>query len=200
MKRCFKEALLHRRSHYALGSEVLVDCKEIQRMVEFALMHVPSAFNSQSSRIVLLLGDAHHRLWEIVKEVLGTMLSGETYLKTERKINHSFSSGYGTLLFYEDRSVVEGFQNSYPLYSEQFPGWSLQTSAMHQLTLWCLLEDAGLGASLQHYNPLIDARVRMEWDLPVTWDLVAQMPFGYPLSMPEAKTHEPMAERMRVYE
>ena len=63
-----------------------------------------------------------------------------------------------------------------------------------------MLEDAGLGASLQHYNPLIDARVRMEWDLPVTWELVAQMPFGYPLSMPEAKTHEPMAERMRVYE
>ena len=40
-----------------------------------------------------------------------------------------------------------------------------------------MLEDAGMGASLQHYNPLSDDEVRKAWNLPGDWKLVAQMPF-----------------------
>lgn len=200
MNRSFKEALLHRRSYYALGSERLVDKSDIEEMVEFVLMHVPSAFNSQSSRIVLLLEKAHHRFWQIVKDTLQAQISADVFVKTEKKINRSFASGYGTLLFFEDRSVVQMMEQKFPLYAPNFFQWSQQTSAMHQLALWCMLEDRGLGASLQHYNPLVDETVRQEWELPSTWELVAQMPFGYPLTMPSVKSHEPVAERMRVFE
>lgn len=200
MNRSFKEALQHRRSYYALGSERLVARTEIEEMVRFVLMHVPSAFNSQSSRIVLLMGKAHRRFWQIVKDTLQARISAELFVKTEKKINQSFASGYGTLLFFEDSGVVNNLQQRFSLYSDYFPSWSQQTSAMHQLSMWCLLEDCGLGASLQHYNPLIDEAVRQEWDLPFTWDLVAQMPFGYPLTLPATKSHEPVSERMRVYE
>ena len=200
MNRSFKEALKHRRSYYALGSERIVERNEIEEMVEFVLMHVPSAFNSQSSRIVLLMGKAHRRFWQIVKDTLQTQISAESFQKTEKKINQSFASGYGTLLFWEDCRVVNNLQQRFSLYSDYFPSWSQQTSAMHQLALWCLLEDRGLGASLQHYNPLVDEAVRQEWDLPATWELVAQMPFGYPLTLPATKSHEPVVDRMRVYE
>ena len=200
MNRCFKEALQHRRCYYALGSERLVGRTDVEEMVTFALMHVPSAFNSQSSRIVLLMGNAHRRFWQIVKDTLQAQIPAEVFVKTEKKINQSFASGYGTLLFFEDRQVVEVMERKFPLYTSYFSKWSQQTSAMHQLALWCMLEDRGLGASLQHYNPLVDEAVRQEWQLPATWDLVAQMPFGYPLTMPVAKSHEPVMERMRVFE
>lgn len=200
MKRTFKEALEHRRSHYMLGSEMMAGRKEIEEMVSFALMHVPSAFNSQSSRIVLLMGNAHRRLWQIVKDTLQAQLPAATYTKSEKKINDCFAAGYGTLLFWEDTAVVERLQRESPLYADSFPQWSQHTSAMHQLVLWCMLEDVGLGASLQHYNPLIDSQVRKEWQLPASWQMVAQMPFGYPLSVPEMKKHEPLANRMLVFD
>ena len=200
MNRSFKEALQHRRSYYALGSERLVERGDIEEMVEFALMHVPSAFNSQSSRVVLLMDKAHRRFWQIVKDILQMKISADQFSKTEKKINQSFASGYGTLLFFEDRSVVQTMERKFPLYASSFLNWSQQTSAMHQLALWCMLEDRGLGASLQHYNPLVDDAVRQEWNLPEQWDLVAQMPFGYPLTMPMAKKIDSVVERMRVFE
>lgn len=200
MKRSFKESLEHRRSYYSLGSERLVSHKEIEEMVVFALTYVPSAFNSQSSRIVLLLEKAHRRFWGIVKKTLQVQLPEDAYMKSEKKINHSFASGYGTLLFFEDHLVLEQFETKFSLYADKMPLWSQQTSAMHQLALWCMLEDMGLGASLQHYNPLIDEAVWTEWDLPRTWELVAQMPFGYPLTVPSLKTQAPPTERMRIFE
>ena len=54
-------------------------------------------------------------------------------------------------------------------------------------------------ASLQHYNPLIDEAVAKEWQLPETWELIAQMPFGAPLQEPGAKEFNPIEERVRIF-
>ena len=51
---------------------------------------------------------------------------------------------------------------------------------MHQFAIWTMLEDMGLGASLQHYNPLIDDEVRRTWNLPGDWMMIAQMPLVHP--------------------
>ena len=40
------------------------------------------------------------------------------------------------------------------------------------------LAQEGIGASLQHYNPLIDNDVAAAWGIPANWKLRAQMPFG----------------------
>lgn len=198
-KRDFKEALAHRRSYYAIGNGSSVLDKEIEDALVFALMNVPSAFNSQSTRLVLLLGEQHRKLWDIVKETLRKMVSEEQFLQTEQKIDKSFASGYGTILYFEDEEVVKGLQKSFPTYADKFPQWSEHTSAMHQLALWVVLEDMGFGASLQHYNPLIDAEVKKIWNLPVNWRLIAQMPFGMPLAVPGDKEHQPVVERMKVF-
>lgn len=89
-------------------------------------------------------------------------------------------------------------RESFPTYKDNFPIWAEQTDAMHQLAVWTMLEDAGMGASLQHYNPLIDDEVRKVWNLSDDWKLIAQMPFGVPVAQPGFK--EVMSLDERVFE
>jgi len=96
-------------------------------------------------------------------------------------------------------TVVRKLQEQFPTYADNFPIWSEHTSAMHQLAVWTMLEDAGFGASLQHYNPLIDKEVREQWDLPAAWRLIAQMPFGTPGGEPQEKSFKPWEERIRIF-
>ena len=128
MKRTFEEALANRRSYYRLGNDRPVTDEEIIRIIHEAVKHVPSAYNSQSTRIVLLLGDEHRRLWDIVKSILKMMLPEEIYAQTEKKIERSFANGHGTVLFFEDTSVVNKFEEAYPLYRQNFKTWSQHTS------------------------------------------------------------------------
>lgn len=199
MERNLKEALKHRRSYYAISNKSLISDEEIEDIVKLAVKHIPSAFNSQSARLVLLLGEQHRKFWEIVKDTLRKIVSAEAFKATEKKVNNSFEAGYGTVLFFEDLSIVEGLQKAFPLYHEKFPIWSQHTSAMHQLAVWTMLEDAGFGASLQHYNPLVDEAVTAEWGIPENWELVAQMPFGVPIQEPGTKEFKPIEERVRIF-
>lgn len=194
-----KEAIKNRRSYYSITGRSPVPDKQIEDILELALMYVPSAFNSQSTRAVLLLGDHHKKLWEITKSILKEKLSPETFTATETKIDKQFASGYGTVLFFEDLDTIEELQRKHPSYKDSFPKWAHQTSAMHQFAVWTLLEDAGFGASLQHYNPLIDEEVRKTWNLPEHWELIAEMPFGLPAARPGEKENRPLEEKMRIF-
>lgn len=200
MEKSFMEALKHRRTYYGITNQSPISNKQIEELVDFAVTHVPSAFNSQSTRVVLLLGENHRKLWQIVKDTLRKIVPAEAFKATEAKIDGSFACGYGTVLFFEDQTVVKGLQDMFSAYKDNFPVWSSQTSAMHQLAIWTLLEDAGLGASLQHYNPLIDEEVRRTWNLPESWSLIAEMPFGLPVSEPGEKEYKPLADRVKVFE
>lgn len=199
MERNLKEALKHRRTYYAIGNKSLISDQEIEQIIDFAVLHTPSAFNSQAGRVVLLLGGEHKKLWEFVKDVLKKKVPAAAFAATEFKIEKSFVSGYGTVLFFEDQAVVEGLQKAFPLYQDKFPEWSLQSSGMLQLEVWTMLEDAGFGASVQHYNPLIDEMVIQTWKLPATWRLVAQMPFGLPLEPPGKKDFKSLDERVKKF-
>lgn len=200
MARNFKEAIKHRRTYYTISNSSPISDKEIKEIIEFAITHVPSAFNSQTTRVVLLLGKNHKKFWEITKETLREIVPTEAFSATESKINNSFDCGYGTILFFEDREVVENLQKAFPAYQEKFPIWAQQTSAMHQFAIWTMLEDAGLGASLQHYNPLVDKAIEKEWGLNSKWELVAEMPFGTPIKEPGSKEFKPLQERFLSFE
>ncbi|WP_178791687.1 nitroreductase family protein [Bacteroidaceae bacterium] len=198
MTKSFKEALKGRRTFYQIDNKSTLSDKEIRDIIRFAVEHVPSAFNSQTTRVVLLTGKAHEKLWTIVKDTLRKLVPADAFSKTQQKIDGSFSCGYGTILYFEDMSIVRSLQEKFPTYKDNFPIWSEQTSAMHQLAIWTMLEDAGLGASLQHYNPLIDDEVRKAWSLPDDWKLIAQMPFGTPTAQPGPK--DVMSLDKRVFE
>lgn len=199
MARNFKETIKHRRSYYTINNASPISDKEIQEIIEYAVLHVPSAFNSQSTRIVLLLGDNHLKLWSIVKETLRKIVPKDKFKATEDKIDSCFASGYGTVLYFEDEGVIEGLQKQFPSYSDNFPKWSAHTSGMHQFAIWNMLEDAGLGASLQHYNPLIDEEVANTWNLDPNWKLIAQMPFGTPTQESGEKEFSPLEQRVLVF-
>lgn len=198
MTKTFQEAMAHRRSYYALKNESPITDNEIIDIVHSAVKHVPSAFNSQSTRVVVLLHDKHQRVWEITKDVLRKVVSAEAFGNTKNKIESSFQSGYGTLLFYEDQRPVKALQEQFPRYADNFPIWSQHTNAMHQFAIWTMLEDAGFGVSVQHYNPLIDELVAKEFNIPTEWTLIAQMPFGAPAGEPGEKDYQPLSDRVLV--
>lgn len=39
--------MIHRRSYYAINDQITIDPQQIQEIVESAVKHIPSAFNSQ---------------------------------------------------------------------------------------------------------------------------------------------------------
>ncbi|HBJ2614612.1 TPA: nitroreductase family protein [Clostridium botulinum] len=197
MKKDFYEAIEKRRTFYGISKEAVASDDRIKEVIEHAVKHTPSAFNSQSTRIVLLLGDKHDKLWSITKEALRKIVPEDKFGSTEEKIN-SFASGYGTILYFEDMSVVEDLQKQFALYKDNFPIWSQQSSGMHQFVIWTSLEIEGFGASLQHYNELIEEDVKKEWDIPNNWKLIAQMPFGKPVVNPDEKQYNPLEERIKI--
>ena len=199
MEKKLKDAIKDRRTYYQLSNSSPVSDQEIQSILEHVLLYAPSAFNSQSARMLLLLGDNHTKMWEITKDELKKVSKSEEAFKaTEDKVNTSFASGYGTVLFFEDQTVIKGLQGSLPSMAEKFTQWSEHSSGIAQILTWIGLESVGLGASLQHYNPLIDEAVRKEWSINEDWKLIAQMPFGLPAGEPGEKTHVKLEERLVV--
>ncbi len=67
MERKFNDALFCRRSYYALQAESPVSDVQIEACLRFAVKHIPSAFNSQSTRLVLLQHEQNAALWRIVE-------------------------------------------------------------------------------------------------------------------------------------
>lgn len=198
MSKDFYVALENRRSVYGISKEAVVKDERIQEIIETAVKHTPSSFNSQSARVVLLLGVHQDKLWDITKESLRKLLPEDNFLPTEEKIN-SFKNGYGTVLFFEDESVIQQLQTNFSLYKDNFPIWSQQSSGMLQFVVWTALEAEGFGASLQHYGSLIENQVSEEWKVPQTWKLIAQLPFGKPTVTPGAKEFKPLKDRVIVF-
>ena len=200
MESHFFDAVRNRRTYYSISNETIVPYERIREIVNEAVKHTPSSFNSQSARVVLLLGEHHERLWDIVKAELKKIVPAEKFKATEDKIDGAFRSGYGSVLYFEDMEVIGGLQQQFPSYKDNFPVWSNHSAGMLQFVIWTALELEGLGASLQHYNPVIDDAVKAEWGIPASWKLLAQMPFGKAIRHQGEKEFKPLEERVRVFE
>ncbi len=192
------EALETRRSVYGIGRNVTLSDGEIAGIISHCVQFAPSAYNSQSGRVALLLGENHEKLWNTVQDFYQSTLPEEIYSQFEPKFQ-GFTAGYGTVLFFEDQDTIKAMQKSYPHIKDTFPLWSLQSSGMLQYSVWVSLEEKGLGASLQHYNAAINKIGSKEWDIPPKWDLVAQMPFGSLEEQPGPKTFLPLEKRVKVF-
>ncbi|TDM12145.1 nitroreductase family protein [Macrococcus lamae] len=191
-------AMEKRRSVYHLEPKSPISDTEIEKILTEAVKFVPSAFNSQSTRVVLLLNDNHKQLWDLTRDALKELMGPDRdFSETEQKMN-SFKAGYGTVLFFEDTGVVKGLQEKAPAYAEKFPVWSEHTNAMHQYAIWTAFAVKGLGASLQHYDGVIDEQVYETFSLPKTWKLIAQMPFGTIGSEPGPKEIATVENRLII--
>ena len=107
----FLDQMKQRRTIYAIGKNVPLTQDKIEEIIKDAVRNSPSAFNSQTSRVVTLYGDSHTKFWNIVRETLRKMVPEDAFEKTDAKIN-SFAAGYGTVLFFEDQDVAKLYKPS----------------------------------------------------------------------------------------
>jgi predicted oxidoreductase (fatty acid repression mutant protein) len=186
-----------RRSVYDLSDKTTIGDEKTVQVIENVVNTLPTAFHMQSGRAVILFGKDHQRLWNITLETLRKIVPADKFASTEAKIR-SFRNGHGTVLFFDENATTEKMAASFPAYKENFPIWALEANGMLEFAVWTALAQVGLGASLQHYNPLIDEAVKKEWNLPKSYRLLAEMPFGKPNSMPEKKARLPISEVVKV--
>ncbi|AXY60235.1 nitroreductase family protein [Acinetobacter chinensis] len=194
----FLNQLEKRRSIYAIGKNVSASQAEIEELIQKTVRLSPSAFNSQTSRVVTLYGASHKKFWEIVRESLRKLVPAEAFAGTDAKIS-SFEAGYGTVLFYEDQDVVKSLQEQFALYADNFPVWSEHSTGIAQFAVWTALAEQNIGASLQHYNPVVDAEVADVYEIPSNWKLRAQLVFGSIEAPAGEKTYMENSERFKTF-
>ena len=174
----FNSLAANRRSIYALGDNLSQTPEEIFDLVKQTIKNSPTAFNSQTVRVVVLFGKSSDKVWEIVEDALRKIAkSPDAFEQTKSKID-SFKGGYGTILYFTDTTIVHQLENDYPSYAANFANWAEQGLGGAQQAVWTALAEQGIGASLQHYNPLIDDAIHQVFNLPADWQLRAEMPFG----------------------
>lgn len=166
-----------RRTIYALGKNLPVSEETVVETIKEAIRQAPSAFNSQSSRALILLDNEHTKFWELTREQLRKIVPAESFAATSQKID-GFAAAAGSVLFFEDQDVVTRLQEQFATYADNFPVWSEHSTGIAQYAVWLALAEKGIGANLQHYNPLVDADVQRTWNIPENWKLRGHMNFG----------------------
>ena len=94
----FMDTMEKRRTYYQLKSSSPISDARIQEIIKHAILHVPSSFNSQTERVMLLIKSEHEKLWDITKETLKAVVPPDQFSATEQKLN-GFRAGYATVLF-----------------------------------------------------------------------------------------------------
>lgn len=184
-------ALSARRSVYALSKDIDKDRQDVIALIKKVTELVPDAFNMKSQRVVVALGEEQNKLWDAVFDAFDG--------KVDREKTDMFKAAYGTVLFFTDQQVVDGMAKQFAAYADKFPRWAAESNGMLQISVWSALADEGLGASIQHYNPVIDQAVRKLFDVPESWKLNAQMPFGKVEQAPQDKDGEDIDARVKVF-
>jgi predicted oxidoreductase (fatty acid repression mutant protein) len=96
------ELVKTRRTYYGLKAESPISDEAIENIVQNAVLHVPSSFNTQTTRVVLLLKEEHQKLWDIAINIMeGLVAAGKVPKEmfenhTKPKLN-GFRAGYGTV-------------------------------------------------------------------------------------------------------
>lgn len=185
MASAYLKAIASRRSIYSIANESTISNARIQEILTESIKHSPSSFNNQAQRVVLLVGAEHQKLWDIADEHVKEVLP-QAYDGLKDRIA-GYKAGYGSVMFFEDGETLKPFISKNPGFP--FGQWGDHSQGMLQIHVWDSFGLEGLGANLQHYNfmPGFQEKIKRQWDLPLAWDLKAQMPFGKPTGSPKPK-------------
>jgi len=192
-----KDSLSLRRSIYALDADTVLSDEDIIKQVEQCIKHCPTAFNSQSARVVILFAEKHKQFWQMVKAAIEKVSPSDRLEAAVKRLNN-FANGKGTILFFEDQAVLTQMQQKFALYAKSMWDWNQQSNAILQYMIWQVLAENNIGASLQHYGNLLEDELYKQFNLPQTWKIMAQMPFGKIKEPAAEKTFEPLENRLKV--
>lgn len=199
MKRSAEKTSEDQQIHYVVCNESAMSEEHFEHLMHHATSIVPSAFNTQATRLVLLTGKPNQQFWSLVRDTLQALIPEEIFAQTRLKIDQQFANSYGTILFFEDQEAVEKIKKNFSRHKESFRTYANHTSAMHQLALWLMFEDEGLGVSIQHYNLLIGETIREAFALPRSWKFIVQMPLENPTkAIPETNSGLTDSENIRI--
>lgn len=188
-----------RRSIYKLGKNLPISEDEIINLISDIVKNAPSAYNSQTGKIAILLNNNHDDLWNIIENTLKKKMGPDRdFSQTKAKMD-GFKAAYGTILYFENKNKVKELQETFSSYADKFPQYSQHSSAILQILIWLGLAEQNIGANLQHYNPIIDNEVKAKWNIPKEFELVAQMPFGEILSPAGEKEFDPVDDRIKIF-
>ena len=172
-----KELVKNRRTQYAIGKNTDLTNEEIANRITEIVKDVPTAFNSQTSRIAIVFGEDSVKLWDLILDVQKDVLQGEMW-DMMSGVMEGAKNGVGTVLFFEDLDAVEKL----PVNGTRGEAYKQNNNANNQYATWLGLTELGLGGSLQHFNvgyeQGFDKSVKELLGLPERWEMQAQMPFG----------------------
>lgn len=95
-KKTFFEAVAERKTVYALSNESPISDARIHEIVDAAIHESPSAFNSQTTRAVVVLGKKHEELWDAVAAVYKSFLPEDKFAHLKQRFD-GHRAGYGTV-------------------------------------------------------------------------------------------------------
>ena len=190
--------MAQRRSIRVLGNREILSPKDLEALIARALQFSPTAFHAQEQRAVLLLKNQHNWFWNLLENKLRTIVPAENFPDTQKKLK-GFAGGVGTIFVYQDTHVTKGLQEKFPAYRDNFPLWAQQASGILKYTLWTSLVAEGYGVSLQHYTELIEEEVQRGLNIPSSWKMMGQIPFGTPEETPEEKDFMPLDQQFLIF-
>lgn len=89
----FTDLQTKRRSIYALGKDLELSNQELIETIQGAVLNTPSAFNSQTSRVVILLDEESDAFWnEIAYSELEKVTPKEAFEGTKASFGRFCSS------------------------------------------------------------------------------------------------------------
>ena len=191
------ELVKNRRSQYAIGNNTDLTNEEIAERITQIVRDVPTASNSQTTRIAIVVGEENVKLWDHILDVQKDVMPEEMWGMMSG-VMEGAKGGVGTILFFEDLDAVEKMPTS-PARVEVY---KQNNNANAQYATWLALTDLGLGGSLQHmnvgYEQGFDKSVKELLGLPERWEMQAQMPFGSIEGENEPKEYIADSERVVV--
>lgn len=102
----FLDGVENRRSIYALSDKSPISDERVEEIVSFAIKHVPSTFNVQAARAVILFGDNHKRLWDLAEEVIKPVVPEQVWEGYLKKRVIGFRAAYGSVGFNGSSAVT----------------------------------------------------------------------------------------------
>ncbi|RKK84230.1 hypothetical protein BFJ68_g14986 [Fusarium oxysporum] len=93
-KLSYLEAVHNRRSIYQLNRSSLIS-DMIEEIIHQAIEDIPSSFNSQSTRLVVLLKEDHYKFWNVGLEGLKAIVPADSWPKTGLSLE---AGGFGANL------------------------------------------------------------------------------------------------------
>ncbi|KAH3674582.1 hypothetical protein WICMUC_003128 [Wickerhamomyces mucosus] len=172
------QTFTNRRTQYQLSKALPegVTISQIQEIVQQYVKHIPTSFNSQTVRAVVLIGALHEQVWGSVVDAI----PGDS---GKKRPTSAKNEAYGTIVFFDDEDAISRATEKYSAYFDNV--YNSTSNGAVQIATWATIGELGLGGHLQHYNALVEKALAGK--VPQSWKVQAQLVFGTPVGTPYDK-------------